>query len=487
MLRAMPARRSPAALLVLLLAACSGEPPPRHPPPVPLATPLAMPAGAPFPAGCNPPTAGATVFVGAEVEPHLAVDPSNDAHLVAAWQQDRWRGGGSDGHSAAVSVDGGRTWTAAAPLRLTRCSGATGLGSYERASDPWLAVAADGTVHHVALVFDDPWHDSRQAVVTTRSGDGGLSWAAPVVLAADTSADVGLDKPTITADPTRPGHVYAVWDRLTGLSGVPSLSTGPTWLSRSLDGGATWEAAKAIFDPGADAQTISNQIVTTPDGTLVDMFLWLERMSTRAPIGRVAVLRSVDAGVTWSAPIPIADWNPVGTRDPRDGHEVRDGAAVPGVAVDRGDGTIYVAWQDGRFSGGAHDGIALSRSTDAGLVWSAPVQVNGAPAAPAFTPALAVALSGRVGVGYYDLRPVVTGSGPGLWTAAWLATSADQGDTWTDAPMGGPFDLSLAPAVPGYFLGDYAGLVGGSDGFTALFAMTSFGVPGLAELYLASP
>jgi hypothetical protein len=97
--------------------------------------------------------------------------------------------------------------------------------------------------------------------------------------------------------------------------------------------------------------------------------------------------------------------------------------------------------------------------------------VNTAGAVPAFTPSLAVARSGRLGVGYYDWRPPPAGTGPGLWTTRWLATSADGGATWTEEAAGGPFDLRRAPAAPGAFLGDYEGLVGGQDGFTSLFAM----------------
>ena len=34
----------------------------------------------------------------------------------------------------------------------------------------------------------------------------------------------------------------------------------------------TWEPARSIYDPGQNDQTIGNQIVVLPDGTLVDLF-----------------------------------------------------------------------------------------------------------------------------------------------------------------------------------------------------------------------
>src|SRR5689334_20416900 len=55
-----------------------------------------------------------------EVEPWVAVDPTNAAHLVGAWQQDRWTDGGAHGLVAGVSNDGGATWTVS-PQPFTAC------------------------------------------------------------------------------------------------------------------------------------------------------------------------------------------------------------------------------------------------------------------------------------------------------------------------------------------------------------------------------
>jgi len=287
-----------------------------------------------------------------------------------------------------------------------------------------------------------------------------------------------LDKCTLTADPTRPGTAYAVWDRLAGLMGPPAGQSGPAEISRTTDGGLSWEAPWVLHDPGLDAQTLSSQILVLPDQALVNVLILIHGLAPAAPSQiEVAALRSIDGGTTWSAPVTVAAWGSAGLTDPADATQhVRGGDLVPAAAVDLsggpGRGALYLAWQQ---AFGGRDGIALSRSGDGGRTWSAPAQVNGDPSVPAFTPALAVAGSGRVGLGYYDWRAVPAGSGPGLWTTRWLATSSDGGATWSEAPDGGPFDLRRAPAVPEYFLGDYAGLVGGADGFTSLFAMTLFG------------
>ena len=64
---------------------------------------------------------------------------------------------------------------------------------------------------------------------------------------------------------------------------------------------------------------------------------------------------------------------------------VRTGDAAPSIAVNRQTGTLYLVWQDARFSGMLRDGIAFSKSTNGGLSWTAPVQINKAPKVQAFT------------------------------------------------------------------------------------------------------
>src|SRR5881409_3788718 len=59
---------------------------------------------------CTGPAGSGEIFLNAEVEPSLAVDPTDPNHLIGAWQQDRWSNGGANGIVSAVSFDGGHTW-----------------------------------------------------------------------------------------------------------------------------------------------------------------------------------------------------------------------------------------------------------------------------------------------------------------------------------------------------------------------------------------
>src|SRR6187551_1628189 len=78
--------------------------------------PLQVASGpSPFAAGCGGPGEAAedsVNFLNAEVESHVADDPTDAGTVAGAWQQDRWNDGGSHGNVHAFSTDGGDTWTA---------------------------------------------------------------------------------------------------------------------------------------------------------------------------------------------------------------------------------------------------------------------------------------------------------------------------------------------------------------------------------------
>lgn len=431
----------------------------------PAATQSAASGATPYASGCDGVPARGTLYAGAEVEPMVAVNPTDSRNLVGVWQQDRWSSGGARGLATGASQDGGRSWTRSAPT-FTRCSGGTPAngGDYARASDPWVTFAADGTVWQIALATSGAWPqaDSVNAVLVSRSDDGGRTWRPPTTLIRDTDRFFN-DKESITADRVDPRTVYAIWDRLDNAGG------GPTYFTRTTDGGATWEPARAIHDPGNTAQTINNQLVMLTDGTLVAFFSRLPTTTDSAYRPELLVMRSADRGATWSAPIVVASIQARGTFDADSGLPVRDGANLGSIAAGS-HGELAVAWQDARFSGGLHDGIAFSRSTDGGFTWSAPVRVNGAPAARALVPAVHIRADGLIGVSYYDLRNNLPDAQT-LPADLWLTSSAD-GVAWQETHVDGPFDLYGAPFARGWFLGDYMALTSIGTSFVPFYART---------------
>lgn len=456
-------------LSVLTLAACGGSGG-GDDEPVPADTVLRVSAATPFPANCGV-SDGGTLFRDAEVEPYLAVNPSNPSNLIGVWQQDRWSSGGSQGVVTAYSLDSGAHWAATA-LPFSRCGG----GSAARATDPWVSFGPDGTAYQIALSFSGATFadGSSGSIEVSRSLDGGAHWSTPQALIQDGSGFFN-DKETITADPTDAAKVYAVWDRLAQLGG------GPSYFARSTDRGSGWEAARAIYDPGSQRQTIGNQIVVLPNGVLIDLFTELEGSEDEVG-GTLALIRSTDKGQTWSAPIEIAEVLAIGARDLETGTLVRDSAGIGSIAVGA-DGSLVIVWQDARFSGGQRDGIVLVRSLDGGFTWSAPVQINAVTTVQAFTPTVALAADGTLAVSYYDFRNN-NADATSLPTDLWLATSTTA-THWSEQHVSGPFDLQRAPNARGLFLGDYQGLAVSGRDFLPLFVRTNDSGSNRTDVYFA--
>jgi hypothetical protein len=487
----------------------------------------------PFAAGCGgpgedfhtPSEVPPVNFADTEVEPWFEVNPQDSQDLVGFWQQDRWSDGGAHGLVAGVSHDGGASWAQSWPA-FSNCAGGTDAngGDYERSSDPWLSWSPSpsnglGTLHAISISFDRS--TAHNAVLASRSLDGGDTWSPPETLREDNSnsgplANLFNDKESITADPVDTNNVYAVWDRIESPNNNPLTPPqayahalawhGPTWFARSTDNGASWEPARKIFEPKPSrVQTIGNQIVVLPDGTLVDGFNYIKYSNGHGIRSgdNVAVLFSHDQGDSWSStPTIVANMGDRGVRDPEPveclGDNtpstpcllVRTGDILPEFAVDYSggatDGDLYAVWQSHREASveqlgsvlPVDDTILLSRSTDGGQHWSDPVKVNHTePGKQAFTASVHVSDNGDVAVTYYDFRNDTEGDAA-LSTDYWVvhchAATADcrQPSAWGDEnrlTSTGSFDMRTAPYAGGYFTGDYEGLDNFGTTFTPFF------------------
>jgi hypothetical protein len=446
-----------------------------------------------------------TNYPNAEVEPWVDADPTNPNRLIAGWQQDRWSNGGSRGLASGYSTDGGSTWTTVVPQGVTKCSG----GNFERASDPWVTISPNGTAYFMSLAFNNDEScgaGGDNAMLVSRSTDGGASWSDPISIVTDTDGQLFNDKNSMTADPVSSNHVYAVWDKLVDFtlpstctsstakvanagnsgdgvakardrlkilrSGAPLNSTttftGPTYFSRTTNGGTSWEPEKLIFDPGRNAQTINNLIAVLPNGTVIDFFTHIKNNGSV----KLGMVKSNDRGANFG-PLSEAFTMVVtntGTVTPDAQEAVRDANILFDVAVDHQNGNIYIVWQDGSL--GNIDRVHFSMSTNGGNSWSPSIKINATPSSKnklseqAFIPSVEVGANHKVVVTYYDFRND-TNDGRELtdrWAifcdpAAGVNCRAKSGWGGEQRLTSSSFDMLDAPVARGHFLGDYMGLV----------------------------
>jgi hypothetical protein len=431
--------------------------------------------------GADPPPVN---YVNTEVEPFVAVNPTNLDNIIGAYQQDRWSDGGAHGLVAARSMDGGLTW-AQNFAAFSTCSGGN---LYPRATDPWVSFDSAGRAYQISLgLYNGSLAGSD--IETSTSTDGGATWSAPVQLINETTGVHFNDKQSITGD-WRPGagagKAYATWivGSLPGAENIGPNGAGHSFayggqpvFSKTTDGGATWSTPTTITNAVVYVQ--GNQIVVLPDGTLVDVGAMLFKGSGIQPTPQAyfwTAFVSKNGGKTWGGPIKIA---PLGTRlltnpdipDPTTLDEtIRAGDFIPDVAVDQTTGAIYMVFADGIASGFNH--VKLTKSTDAGKNWSTPVDVTATPSSThSFNGTVEVTADGTVAVMYYDFRNNT--ADPGLPTDVWLSLSDDDGATWTEQHLFGPFDMENAPLARGWFLGDYQGMAAAGDDLLAFFSVAT--------------
>jgi hypothetical protein len=438
---------------------------------------------------------GGRNFLSGEEEPQLAV---HGTHIIGMWHQDRWSNGGAHGIGVGFS-NGGTTWSQTTfPDDMCVPGTPNSLKFYQRSSDPWVSFSKDGTIAYAsALSFNNVNNDN--AVAAGTSSDGGATWTnvQPIPGSVFTLSQQSTDKNATTADPTKNGTAYTVWDTLILATDQPDDNphtqayTGPTYFSKTTDGGKTWSMAKIIIDTPQRQQTIGNIIVVDPRTDTLYNFTDLIETPNTPFIGtrtteEVAFVKSTDGGATWTLPQEIAPFNSLGVIDPNTGQRLRVGDGLEEVAIDPSNGKLYVVWESStnfnknlkQSLGAWDDEILITSSSNAGATWTTPTVVHKLDSGlPTYTPTVAVN-GGRVAVTYYDNRNLAAGQTANLPTDYWVSYSTDGGVTFANEQhIAGSFDQLTAPYARGFFLGDYEGLQPSGTGFGALFVKTNCNAP----------
>jgi hypothetical protein len=417
----------------------------------------------------------AAAYDNTEVEPQVAVNPTNPKEIVGVSQQDRWPDGGARGLSSWRSSTGGVSWSKLADVPWSACQG--GPTRFGRVTDPWVSYDEAGNLYFIGQPIDSAALGISAISVTSWNG---TSWSPPQILIEDRGDRfISNDKVSVTGDPTRAGYAYATWLRFTHPSEGQDNPTadfhsfafrGNPMISRTINGGATWSTPVPMRKSNTYFQ--GNQIAVGPDGTLYNV---TANLFTGAVAGEQAVymgvMRSLDAGRTWSAPTKIAPIRTTQLVVPDDHFPIRAEDYLPDIAVDPTNGDVYVVWSDGL--GTPIDKVVMAKSTDAGRHWTGPTVVStGGPSVQSYNHSIEVTGDGTVVLTYWDDRNNVPGDGIAT-TDVWLRHSHDGARTWEpEQHLSGPFNhytapiSFFAPGVPrGLFLGDYMGLetIAGDD------------------------
>ena len=374
-------------------------------------------------------------------EPFSVVNPQDPDLVVAGWNDycSDWMGLG-------FSTDGGSTWTNSLVPGYPADTSAEGMASPEyirtnNASDPLGAFDSHGRFYFGAISYNgfagpstnaDIWVARYDVVAPGGNGGYPLDYIDTTRVGRGTpSANFNgkfLDKPMIEVDRTGgrfDANVYMCFTKF------PAFGQSEIYVSTSSDHGRSFSKPVRVSRRAAGQGC---DIAVEHDGDVYVSWRDFEGNSPKKNFG-VSVVRSTDAGTTWSKPTVIATlpgYNPFdGARDCGDGSESCPSgfvfsrvpleprlttdptgrlpgiysvvqAAVPSTIVPSSSSYSSVG---GPSASGlvAQGAVYLMRSTNDGRTWSEPYRVDGSTTGHQFFPD-ADALAGRLVVLWQDSR-----------------------------------------------------------------------------------
>ncbi|MBK9332963.1 MAG: T9SS type A sorting domain-containing protein [Ignavibacteria bacterium] len=329
-------------------------------------------------------------------EPSVKISKKNPLRVVAAYRD--FSAGVNPANRRvgySYSSDGGVTWSANKLLDSTLIPG------YPRNSDPVVAVDTAGNFYISVVTIGQ-----NLALAVYKSTDGGVTFPYAYMVANNGTEDKEWMETDFTPGSQYYNNLYISWTRFSGNAGIK--------LTKSTDSGINWTDAVDVADPSSQGQ--GSDLAIGLDGEIY--VTWL---GGTASLDYIYFDKSTDGGNSFGTDRIIQQGNtpfiPI----------TSSGITFPSIDTDVSggvhNGNIYLVWCDA--SNGDPD-IFLTRSTNRGVNWSAPLRVNNDPVGNSKLqcwPWIAVSDSGDIAVLYYDSRNTPNNN----IVEAWLAVSNDGG------------------------------------------------------------
>ncbi len=345
----------------------------------------------PVSVGSNVPIVGEVSPDRQQVEPTVAVDPRNSSIIVAGAQDYRLLDlGFHRWHGYYRSVDGGASWSQGLMPGFPTDNSPQGWGSplhrSNATSDPVLAFDRLGNLYYTGLVFNvssSGGISGETAFVAKFTNDGATYSGATLITGV-----ANADKPWIAVDTTggvNDGNVYVAFDASLG-------GFFATVFTRSVDGGRTF--SPPFFTP-ADKTGELPGVTVDPAGTVYVSSDAFDNVTGNA-LNYIQVSRLTNGGTFLAGNVKAAV--PAIYLPPNlPGGSFRS-FTIPQVAADSNG--VYLVFDD--FRTGSAD-VMLTRSTNGGIVWTAPIRVNDVATGHQFFPTI-TSSGGIISVAWFDTR-----------------------------------------------------------------------------------
>jgi hypothetical protein len=365
---------------------------------------------------------------GSPEEVAIAINPLNPNILA----------GGANISSFYRSTNGGQSWIESELV-------SNDLGVW---GDPVVLFDSLGNLYYVHLSnpISGWWIDR---IVVQKSTNNGLTWNDGVGIGQGISPQA-QDKAWIAVDHTQSpyrGTLYVTWTEFDDYGTSNPSDSSRIRFSKSTDQGITWSNAITISDRSGDCidsdNTDEGAVPTVgPNGEIY--------VSWAGPLG-LMFDKSTDGGQTWGTDIFVSSI-PGGWDFDVSGIYRANGLPITMCDISNSpyNGYIYVVWSDQR-NGATDTDIFMSRSTNGGTTWTAPIKVNddNTTRHQFFVWSTIDLSTGNLWFVFYDRRNTT-----GAATDVYVAKSTDGGNTFEN------FKVSESSFTPtsGVFFGDYTNI-----------------------------